>query len=199
MPNSSLSIITSSLGEQSLAKRVKPTMSAYRILKGRNDSLKMNTQQDADMENILFHILCDYFCIVCKKCKFYCTNTGIINILQSPQWWVKWVFFSYCCVVCRTLPYHAQAGRKLRRFLLLFTIETDMDFLYVQLAMREQPACFYQNSPISLFWSTMIIIAGGRVSDKNTLAILPLTSSESDRWLIERPVWFGAESQSRSP
>lgn len=31
-PNSSLSTTTSSLGEQSLASRVKPTMSAYKIL-----------------------------------------------------------------------------------------------------------------------------------------------------------------------
>lgn len=31
-PKSSLSMMTNSLGEQSLAKRVKPTMSAYRIL-----------------------------------------------------------------------------------------------------------------------------------------------------------------------
>lgn len=54
-PKSSFSMITSSLGEQSLAKRVKPTMSAYRILK----EWQRKSQKDKEDSYLLFCLTFD--------------------------------------------------------------------------------------------------------------------------------------------
>ena len=185
--------MTSSLGEQSLASWVKPTMSAYRILEERNITMKFEHIHNASIytqkETMSIHLCSSVMpCVLFRSYQHLVNNEDHDNAPGIKYDMKTWYFLTdkdYLNILLNSLGKQLGDHRACKA-LHVMSSKFGQNSCCMSLCCHVNPLCLIMTITASeLGWS---------FSQKKHLTHLPLTSSRPDQWLIKRPVWFNAES-----